>query len=127
MDNVYLPKPEVRKFIYRKKRLSQLIKEGYRMLIATIAVLSFVFTFCYIRIQTQSTVLGYYLSEIKTENEVLKNKNLDLTQKVLEAQSMKSLDGQTFSSRMYATTQEDIAYAKGDTDLAVLPFRLEHD
>ena len=65
MDNVYLPKPEVRKFIYRKKRLSQLIKEGYRMLIATIAVLSFVFTFCYIRIQTQSTVLGYYLSEIE--------------------------------------------------------------
>jgi cell division protein FtsL len=125
MQSFYLPKPDQKRFIYRKKRLSQQIKDGYRMLISTVIVLTLVLTFSYIRLQTQNTALGYYLQAIKSDNETLKNENMNLTHQVLQAQSMPNLEGQTYDLRMFAATSDDIAYARPDVDVAVLPFRVE--
>lgn len=95
------------------------------MLVATVVVLTVFLTFSYVRIQTQNTALGYYMQAIKIDNENLKNENLNLTQKVLDAQSMPILEGQTYELKMFAIQPENIAYARPDIDVAVLPFRVE--
>lgn len=122
----YLPRPNQKKFIYRSKRLSEEIREGYKMLIATLVFLSITSGFFYIKIQTNSAVLGYRVSELQSINENLKNKNYDLTYKVLQAESVLSLNDKTFASNMISIDQDNLAYVNGNTDMAVLPIRVEN-
>jgi hypothetical protein len=113
-------------FIYRKKRLSQKIEEGYRMLISIVVVFGLGLSFTYISFQTHNAALGYELTQIKNQYEELDSKNFFLTQKVLQAQSMHVLEGDTYTQKMFVVKQDNMAYAP-ITDIAVLPFRVEEN
>lgn len=122
----YYSRKHKEKFIYRKKRLSERIKNGYRIVIVIVAVMSLFFSLSYLRLQTQNAVLGYYLSQLRSENDSLLSKNYKLTHKELMAQSMLHLEGETADLKMYAATKDNIAFTRTDLDIAVLPiFRKE--
>lgn len=125
MDLYYLKRPQTKTFVYRKKRFSDEIKQGYRMIFSVMIVLILGSSFAYINVQTQSAALGYYLAKIKFENEGLKNTSLDLTHQVLEAGAVSNLTGQVSKYDMSIANADNVAYVNGETDIAVMPFRID--
>jgi|GEM_PF-5622543 len=100
----------------RRKTLTSEIRSGYTMLVAAVIVLNLILGATYFVVNSQKTVLGYKLNELKLTNESIKNEAKKIESSIVDATAFQEIEKNARLSNMVEVNT--INYTVGSTRTA---------